>query len=801
MGVILEAYCFKCKEKREIDQAQPGFTSRGAAMTNGICAVCGTKIFRMGLTPAHEGLEKPAILPAKSAKKKPAATRKTKNKTKSVTTRSSNGKKVRSGNGKPLVIVESPAKARTIGKFLGEGFQVLASVGHVRDLLKTQLSVDVENDFAPKYRVPNEKKELVAEITATAERSEKVFLATDPDREGESIAWHVMDSAMIEPQKVERVVFHEITKDAIDAAFAQTRDIDMDLVDAQQARRILDRLVGYGVSPILWAKVKSYLSAGRVQSVALRLIVEREREIQDFVPVEYWTISAVFEPEGATKRYKARLFKVNGTDPDLPDEETTLKLVENLQQAFYKVDRIHSNTKSVRPGAPFITSTLQQEASTRLGFLTRKTMAVAQQLYEGIVLGGGEETGLITYMRTDSVHVSAQSVKEAREYIAKKYGDSYVPEKPPVYHTRAASAQEAHEAIRPTSVRRTPDSVKNYLSDDQFRLYKLIWQRFVASQMTPALVETITVDVAGKKEKEIYLFRATSNKTVFPGFRAVYLNIRGEDEKEDEDQTDLPLESLAVGKNQTLVEMNPSQHFTEPPPRFTEASLIQVLEENKIGRPSTYSAIITTIQARGYVTRESKRLIPTEIGFLVNDLLVEYFPSIVDVEFTSSMEDKLDEIAKGETPWVEVIRDFYAPFKESLEHAKANMPKSQVKPESIGKACPECGGDLVLRTGRFGRFISCSNFPECKYTEPWLEKIGVICPDCHQGDVVEKRSKRGRVFYGCSRYPECSYVSWDKPLSRACPKCGGKLTTKNGKQAYCSDCHSRFEIEEGAVQQ
>ncbi len=797
----MEAYCFKCKEKREITQAQPGFTSRGAAMTNGVCAVCGTKLFRMGLTPAHEGLEKPEVVTIKSAAKKPASTKKAKTAAKPVATKRSNGKKVRSGNGKPLVIVESPAKARTIGRFLGDGYQVLASVGHVRDLLKSQLSVDIENDFAPKYRVPNEKKELVAEITATAARTKKVYLATDPDREGESIAWHVMDSAQIEPEKVERVVFHEITKEAVDAAFAHTREVDMDLVDAQQARRILDRLVGYGVSPILWAKVKGRLSAGRVQSVALRLIVEREREIDAFVPVEYWKISALFEADDSKKIYKARLFKVNKADPDLTDEAKAKTLLEKLEKAAYKLDSIDRSTKSVRPGAPFITSTLQQEASTRIGFLTRKTMTVAQQLYEGINLGGGEETGLITYMRTDSVHVSAQSVKEAREYIAKKYGDSYVPEKPPVYRTRAASAQEAHEAIRPTSVRRTPESIKDHLTADQYKLYKLIWQRFIASQMSPALIETITADIAGKMEKETCLFRASGSKTVFPGYRAVYSAVRGEDEKEDEDQTELPLESLVVGQIQRLLELNPSQHFTEPPPRFTEASLIQVLEENKIGRPSTYSAIITTIQARGYVTREAKRLIPTEIGFLVNDLVVEYFPSIVDIEFTSSMEDKLDEIAQGDTPWVEVIRDFYAPFKASLEHAKANMPKTQVKPESIGRACPECGGDLVLRTGRFGRFISCSTFPKCKYTEPWLEKIGVTCPECHQGDVVEKRSKKGRVFYGCSRYPDCNYVSWDKPLARACPKCGGKLTTKNYKQAYCADCHSRFELEDGVLQQ
>jgi len=797
----LEAYCFKCKEKREITQAQPGFTSRGAAMTKGVCGVCGTKLFRMGLTPAHEGMEKPAIIPGKPGAKKTARRSKQtgaarKPAAPAAGSRSSSARKVSAGNGKPLVIVESPAKARTIGKFLGDGYQVMASVGHVRDLLKSQLSVDVENDFAPKYRVPNEKKELVAEIAAKSARCEKIFLATDPDREGESIAWHVMESAQMEPDKVERVVFHEITKEAVSNAFAQPRQIDMDLVDAQQARRILDRLVGYSLSPILWAKVKGHLSAGRVQSVALRLVVEREREIQAFVPVEYWKITGLFEPEGSKKQYKARLFKVNGADPQLSDEKTTMALLEKLKAAAYTLESIDRNTKSVRPGSPFITSTLQQEASTRLGFLTKKTMAVAQQLYEGIDLGGGEETGLITYMRTDSVHVSEQSVREAREYIAQKYGEKYVPEKAPVYRTRAASAQEAHEAIRPTSVRRIPESVKDHLTNDQYKLYKLIWQRFIASQMAPALIETIAANIAGKVGSESFVFRANGSKTIFPGYRALYAAVRGEDEKEDEDQTDLPIEILVVGQRQHLIDINPSQHFTEPPPRFTEASLIQVLEENKIGRPSTYSPIITTIQARGYVTREAKRLIPTEIGFLVNDLVLEFFPSIVDIGFTSAMEDKLDAVAQGETGWVDVIRDFYGPFKESLDHAKENMPKTQVKPEPVGRACPDCGGDLVLRTGRFGRFISCSNFPKCRHTEPWLEKIGVTCPDCRQGEVVEKRSKRGRVFYSCSRYPDCNFVSWDKPLAQACPKCGGMLTRKNGKQAVCGNCKSLFEVEE-----
>ena len=792
----MEAYCLKCKEKREINDPVAGFNARGAAVTTGICLDCGTKMYRIGATPAHEGLEKPVIetteKKTKSSKTKIAkpAARKTKS-------TKMNGKSVKA-NGKPLVIVESPAKARTIGRFLGKDYEVVASVGHVRDLLKSQLSVDVENDFEPKYRVPNEKREVVRKIKSLADGTTKVFLATDPDREGEAIAWHLVESAEIDPGKTERVVFHEITKNAVTEAFAKTRDLDMDLVDAQQARRILDRLVGYSVSPILWAKVKGRLSAGRVQSVALRLVVEREREIEAFIPVEYWTIHGLFNPDGSDKQYRAKLAKIDGEnlDMNLKNEAQALALVEEMRKANYKIGDINVSTRQMRPGAPFITSTLQQEASRRIGFLTRKTMSVAQQLYEGLDLGNGEETGLITYMRTDSVHVSADSVKEARAYIRNQFGESYLPAKQPQYRSRAgASAQEAHEAIRPTSVNRTPDSIKKHLTRDQYALYKLIWQRFVASQMNPAVIEITTVEVEGTLGKRVFMFKATGNREVFAGFRAVYRYDKADDENGEEELVDIPLDVMQVGQKQHLLELDPAQHFTQPPPRYTEATLIQAMEENQIGRPSTYSPIISTIQTRGYVSRENKRLYPTEIGFLVNDLVVEYFPGVVDLGFTSKMEGELDKIAEGEEQWVDVIREFYGPFSHELEHAKKHMPKTQLEPEKVGRLCPEDGGELVFRTGRFGKFISCANFPKCRYTEPWLEKIGVTCPTCGIGDVIEKRSKKGRKFYGCSRYPECDFTSWDKPAAKPCPNCGGLLVEK-GKALVCTKCRSRFPVED-----
>ncbi|MFZ3150602.1 MAG: type I DNA topoisomerase [Anaerolineaceae bacterium] len=793
----------KCKQKREMVNPVASFTVRGGAITKGECAVCGTKLSRMGLTDAHAGLEKPVTQPkrvqssptrkVKTGSSKAAKTGKLRVK-KSALSRSS--AKNLSGSGKELVIVESPAKARTIGKFLGDDYKVLASVGHVRDLLKTQLSVDVEHDFAPKYRVPNEKIEIVNQIKKLAAHSKKVYLATDPDREGESIAWHLLDTAQIPPEKTERVVFHEITKDAIADAFAHPRQVDMDLVDAQQARRILDRLVGYGVSPILWAKVRGRLSAGRVQSVALRLVVEREREIQEFVPVEYWTVSAEFTPEGSQHSYKAKLVKINNQEPVLPDQDSTLSIVTDMRQAKYLLDSIKQSQRKVKPSAPFITSTLQQEASRKLGFQTRKTMAVAQQLYEGIDIGNGGETGLITYMRTDSVHVSTQAIKETRQFIQTKYGQAFLPEQAPHYQTRAASAQEAHEAVRPTLVTHEPDALKKYLTKDQFKLYKLIWQRFVASQMNPTLIEVTSIEIVGKSKAQHYLLKATSNKTVFMGFRAVYEESVNEDQTEKEELVDIPLEDMQEDQVQQLKDIEYVQHFTQAPPRYSEASLIQVLEENKIGRPSTYSPIISTIQTRGYVTLEDKRLLPTETGFVVNDLVVEYFPSIVDIGFTSGMEEKLDQIAQGKLNWVDVMRQFYEPFEESLENAKEHMPVTKIEPEKIGRACPNCGSDLVLRNGKYGKFISCSTFPKCRYTEPWLEKIGITCPTCKTGDVIRKRTRKGRVFYGCSRYPDCDFTSWNPPIPQPCPNCGGTMVALNKHQARCLNCSEVVSLEE-----
>lgn len=793
----MEAYCLKCKEKREMQEPVASFTANGRPITKGKCPVCGSLISKMGMTAAHEGLEKP--VPQAAEKAKPAGRAKTPPARKSAAKGRAKGETVFSpsgaARGKNLVIVESPAKAKTIGKFLGDKYHVVASVGHIRDLLKSQLSVDVENNFTPKYRVPNEKKEVVREIAALASKSSKVFLATDPDREGEAIAWHLMDTVQIPPERTERVVFHEITKTAVAEAFAHPRGLDMDLVNAQQARRVLDRLVGYGVSPILWAKVRGGISAGRVQSVALRLVVEREREIQAFIPKEYWLIAAVFSPENSTKSYHARLVKIDGQDYLLPDEAAALTAVEALREAAYRLESLKTTQRGVNPAAPFITSTLQQDASRKLGFPSRKTMQIAQQLYEGIDIGNGGETGLITYMRTDSVQVAPQAVQEAREYILKKYGESLLPAKPPFYKTRAASAQEAHEAIRPTSALREPAAIKNYLSADQYKLYTLIWQRFVASQMNPAVQEITTAEVAGESGGHGYLFRASHTKTIFKGFRILYQEARNEDQQDEEENGELPTAEMFEGQPQKLEDLEYSQHFTQPPPRYSEASLIQVLEENKIGRPSTYSPIISTILARGYVTTENKRLIPTETGFIVNDLVVEFFPSVVDIGFTSEMEEKLDEIAEGKLEWVEVMREFYQPFEVSLNHARENMPEKKIEPERLGRPCPQCGNELVLRNGKFGKFISCSTWPACRYTENHLEKIGLTCPTCGQGDVVRKRTRKGRVFYGCSRYPDCDFTSWDEPLKQRCPRCGGVLVAKNKHHARCLSCGEIFTLE------
>jgi len=758
----LEAYCVKCKTKREIQDPKAGFNAAGAPVTQGVCAVCGTKLFRIGRTEAHEGM-----VPTKRKKALPE----------------------RKGK---LVIVESPAKAKTVGRFLGKAYTVRASVGHVRDLLRSELSVDVDHDFRPKYRVPNEKRAVVKELKELAKTAEEIYLATDPDREGEAIAWHLLESAEIPPDLTKRVVFHEITQSAISDAFSHPRQINMDLVDAQQGRRVLDRLVGYSISPLLWEKVRSRLSAGRVQSVALRLIVEREREIDAFIPVEYWTIEAELKPEGVESVFRARLARVDDAEPKLENEEIVRGLLDDMEPAPYVISRVKRGERRRRPSAPFITSTLQQEASRRLGYTARRTMALAQQLYEGVDVGEGGATGLITYMRTDSTNIAEMAQQEARQFIASTYGNDFLPPTPPQYKTKAVGAQEAHEAIRPTSVLRQPEKIKQYLSGDQYKLYLLIWQRFVASQMEAAIYDTLTVEVTATGQQHKYLLRASGSAIKFPGFLIVYEEARDEDKAPDEEGENVRIPAeIAEGQRQELVRLIPEQHFTQPPPRYTEASLVQILEEYGIGRPSTYAPILSTIQERGYVIREAKRLNPTETGILVNDLLVQYFPEIVDLHFTASMEKGLDEVASGDREWVDVIRGFYAEFAPKVERAKAEMPATKAELEKVGRACPKCGHDLVIRWGRYGKFISCSNFPACRYTEAWLEKIGVKCPE-DGGEIVERKTRKGRVFYGCANYPACQFTSWKRPIPIPCPKCGGTLVIANKREFQCLKCEETF---------
>jgi DNA topoisomerase I len=762
----LEAYCVKCKTKREITEPVPVFTDNATPATRGKCPVCGTSMFRMGRTEAHEGMTPPERGALRRAKRK--------------------GK---------LVIVESPAKARTVGRFLGKEYTVKASIGHVRDLLRSQLSVDVENHFMPKYRVPNEKREVVKEIKSLAKTAEEIYLATDPDREGEAIAWHLMESAAIDPDITRRVVFHEITDSAVAEAFSHPREINMDLVDAQQARRVLDRLVGYSLSPLLWRKVRSRLSAGRVQSVALRLIVEREREIDAFDPVEYWTIEGEFRPEGAKEAFTAKLVKIDGEEPVLENEAGVKPVLEDMEKAEYAITKVKRGERRRNPSPPYTTSTLQQEASRRLGYTARRTMALAQQLYEGIDIGEGGAIGLITYMRTDSTNISESAQNEARSFIIERYGVSFLPEEAPQYKTKSRGAQEAHEAIRPTSVLRQPESVKEFLNRDQFRLYQLIWQRFVASQMTAAVFDTLSIEVTGKSVAREYLLRASGSTVKFLGFLVVYEEAKDEDQVPEEVEDSRIPAGLEEGQKQTLLRLLPLQHFTQPPPRFTEASLVRTLEEYGIGRPSTYAPILGTIQQRGYVIRDGKRLSPTETGILVNDLITTHFPEIVDTGFTANMEEDLDKIASGDEEWVEVIKEFYDPFAEQVEKAEAEMPELNMGPEPIGRECPKCGHGLVIRWGRYGKFISCSAFPDCRHTEAWLEKIGVNCPK-DGGEIVERKTRKGRVFYGCANYPECDFTSWKLPLPTPCPECSGLLVVANKKFAQCIQCEEQVSLDE-----
>jgi len=763
----LETYCLKCKVKRPIQNPEPTFTATGSPATRGVCPVCGSKLYRMGRTEAHDGLEPPEVKP-----------------------RTKNTKKRRKGK---MVIVESPAKARTVGRYLGKGYTVKASVGHIRDLLRSQISVAVENNFEPKYRVPNEKREVVKELKKAASQAEEVYLATDPDREGEAIAWHLLEAAEIDEDQARRVVFHEITKEAIEEAFKNPRSIDADLVDAQQARRILDRLVGYNISPLLWTKVRSRLSAGRVQSVALRLVVDREREIEDFNPLEYWSIDGEFLNAEKPPEFLAGLKKVDGEDPEIGSQSATDELLFDLRGAQYKVGKVRPGSRIRKPPAPFITSSLQQSASRRLRYTARKTMAIAQQLYEGIDLNSHEPSGLITYMRTDSTQVSKSAQTEARKVIRSNFGEEHLPDEPPIHKTRARRAQEAHEAIRPTSVGRTPDSIKDSLTKDQYKLYQLIWRRFLASQMKPAEYETLSIEALGTSEAHETIFKVNASSLKFSGFLAVLAD-RKSDERESSASLDR-LPALSKGDPLELKELFPEQHFTQPPPRYSDAGLIRALEENGIGRPSTYAPILSTLQRRGYVEREKRRMIPTEIGMTVNDLLVDHFPNIVDLGFTARMEEELDEVAEGDRNWVEVVREFYEPFEVQLERARELMPEVKAEPELIDRMCPECGNQLLIRHGRYGKFIGCSNFPECRHTEPWLEKIGVLCP-LDGGELVERRTRKGRTFYGCSNYPECEFTSWKRPEPTPCPNCGGLLVHQNRKHLQCLKCENVYEHDE-----
>jgi len=696
---------------------------------------------------------------------------------------------------KKLVIVESPAKARTLSKLLGEDYSLKASMGHVRDLPRSQLGVDIEQGFTPKYVVPRAKSKIVKELKQAAKTASAVYLATDPDREGEAISWHLVEVTKTNRKPYRRVVFHEITKTAIERAFKHPHTIDMQLVNAQQARRILDRLVGYKLSPLLWRKVRRGLSAGRVQSVVLRIIVDREREIENFVPVEYWTIDAELAKTADAPTFRATLVGLSdGTKLDIHNEQEATEIAGDLKQASYKVLKVGTKKVTRQPAPPFITSTLQQEAWRKLHFPAKLTMQVAQELYEGLPIGDEGNVGLITYMRTDSTRVARAAISEAREFITTKYGSQYLPPHARSFATAVKGAQEAHEAIRPTKIWREPPLLKPYLSDAQFKLYQLIWKRMVASQMAAAVFDNTTVDIQARRRysKDDYLLRASSSVNVFPGFITLYSESKDEAE-EDKKAPTLP--QLEKGDKLKLIELFPEQHFTQPPPRFTEATLIKTLEQWGIGRPSTYAPIISTVQERGYVTKDSGRFQPTELGMVVSDLLNKYFADIVDIEFTAQMEDELDKIARENKDWVMVVQEFYVPFEKSLNSASELMEKVKLE-EETEEICPECGKPMVIKYGRYGKFIACSGYPDCKYTKPFLIKVGVKCPQCG-GEIVQKVSKKKRTFYGCSNYPNCTFALNLKPLPKPCPKCGGLLTVYRRNWVKCTKCDYKGRLKHG----
>ena len=673
---------------------------------------------------------------------------------------------------KNLVIVESPAKAKTIEKYLGRNYKVLASVGHIRDLKKSTMSIDFENNYEPEYINIRGKGPLINDLKKEAKKAKQVYLASDPDREGEAISWHLAHILNLDETDKNRVVFNEITKDAVKNAFKEPRQIDMDLVDAQQARRVLDRIVGYSISPILWKKVKKGLSAGRVQSVALKLIIDRENEINAFKPKEYWTIDGTFKK--GTRQFQASFYGMNGKKMKLATNDDVKNVLSHIEGDEFTVESVEKKERKHNAPLPYTTSSMQQDAANKINFRTRKTMMVAQQLYEGINIGSGVQ-GLITYMRTDSTRISPVAQNEAATFITDRFGEKYSKHGSRVRN--ASGAQDAHEAIRPSSVFNTPENIAKYLDKDQLKLYTLIWNRFVASQMTAAVFDTMSV----KLEQNGVQFAANGSQVKFDGYLAIY---------NDSDKNKM-LPDMKKGDLVKCINTNPEQHFTQPPARYSEATLIKTLEENGVGRPSTYAPTIETIQKRYYVKLVSKRFEPTELGEIVNSLIVEFFPDIVNVKFTADMEAKLDDVEVGKEQWQKVIDEFYKPFEKEVAKAETEMEKIQIKDEPAGFDCEVCGSPMVIKLGRYGKFYACSNFPDCRHTQAIVKEIGVECPKCHKGQIIERKTKRNRLFYGCNRYPDCDFTSWDKTVGRSCPTCGQYLVEKKvrggGKQVVCSN--------------
>lgn len=679
---------------------------------------------------------------------------------------------------KNLVIVESPAKAKTIKKYLGRDYEVIASMGHLVDLPKSQLGVDLDNDFKPKYITIRGKGDLLGKLKKEAQLAKNVYLATDPDREGEAISWHLANVLSIDCSNKCRITFNEVTKDAVKNAIKSPRAIDEKLVNAQQARRILDRIVGYKISPLLWKKVRKGLSAGRVQSVASRLICDRENEIEAFVSEEYWSIIAKLKEETSGEIFDAKFHGTSKKKIELKNQESVDKILSDLKSVSFFVKNVKKGERKRSPAAPFITSTLQQEASRKLGFTAKRTMSAAQQLYEGVEVKGEGTVGLITYMRTDSTRIASEAQNSARKYIDEIFGKQYLPEHPFQYKGKK-NAQDAHEAIRPSNPYLTPDRLKDSLKPDQFKLYKLIWERFLASQMKSAVYDTISADI----EAGDYLFKASGSKIKFSGFMVLY--VEGNDEEINDENTNIP--ELVDGQQVKLSKLNPKQHFTQPPARYTEATLVKALEEKGIGRPSTYAPTISTIIDRGYVEREKKQLKPTELGKVVTDIMKTHFQNIVDVKFTANMESQLDEIEEGQMEWVEVLRIFYSPFKETLKTAEDEIGDVEIKDEETDIKCDKCGRNMVIKHGRFGKFIACPGFPECRNAKPILEKTDIKCPLC-EGDILKKKTRKGRKYFGCENNPKCEFMTWDEPIKDKCPKCSGVLVKKTNKNSYKVKC-------------